>query len=47
MRHNIRWVILALIVVASFIAYILRSNMSILGGTISEDLGLTSGCCAS
>jgi ACS family glucarate transporter-like MFS transporter len=37
----VRWFILALILLASFIAYVLRSNMSIVGPTIKDDLGLT------
>ena len=41
MKYNIRWIVLALIIVASFVAYLLRSNMSIIGATMSTDLGLT------
>lgn len=36
-----RWVILALIVFASGVSYVLRSNVSIIGETMSADLGLT------
>ncbi len=38
---GIRWRIMLLIVVASFIAYLLRSNMSIIGEDLIADLGLT------
>lgn len=38
---NIRWIILALILLASFISYVLRMNMSIVSPTIMTDLGLT------
>ena len=37
----VRWFILALILVASFIAYVLRSNMSIVGPTIMNDIGFS------
>ncbi|MHC4070261.1 MAG: MFS transporter, partial [Planctomycetota bacterium] len=36
-----RWVILALLFVASFVAYVLRTNMSIAGESIMADLGLS------
>lgn len=38
---GIRWRILALVVLASFIGYLLRSNMSIAGERMITDLGLT------
>lgn len=37
----IRWLILALIVLASFVSYVLRTNMSIIGEAMISDLGLT------
>ncbi|MBW2715802.1 MAG: MFS transporter, partial [Deltaproteobacteria bacterium] len=37
----VRWLILCLIVVASFIAYVLRTNMSVVGKTMITDLGMT------
>jgi len=40
-RSNIRWVILALLFMASFVAYILRTNMSIAGESMMADLGLS------
>jgi len=40
-RSNVRWVILALLFVASFVAYVLRTNMSIAGENIMADLGLS------
>jgi ACS family glucarate transporter-like MFS transporter len=40
-NSGVRWVVLALIVLASFIAYVLRSNMSIVSATMMTDLGLT------
>jgi len=40
-RTNVRWVILALIFIASFIAYMLRTNMSIAGESIMTDLGFS------
>ncbi len=38
---NVRWVILALLFMASFVAYVLRTNMSIAGDSIMADLGLS------
>ena len=38
---NVRWRILLLIVVASFVSYFLRTNMSIAGPIMIEELGLT------
>ena len=38
---NIRWRICVLIGVASFVAYVLRTNMSVAGAPMSQDLGLT------
>jgi ACS family glucarate transporter-like MFS transporter len=40
-RSTIRWQILALLFAASFVAYILRTNMSIAGERMMDDLGLT------
>ena len=37
----LRWVILALLFIASFVAYILRTNMSIAGKSMMADLGLS------
>jgi ACS family glucarate transporter-like MFS transporter len=36
-----RWLVLALIILASFISYVLRTNMSIVAPTMKTDLGLT------
>jgi len=38
---NVRWVILALMFLVSFVAYILRTNMSIAGESMMADLGLS------
>jgi len=38
---QVRWVILALLFMASFMAYVLRSNMSIAGDRMMADLGLS------
>jgi ACS family glucarate transporter-like MFS transporter len=38
---QVRWVILALLFMASFMAYVLRSNMSIAGECMMADLGLS------
>ncbi len=40
-RTHVRWVILALIFIASFVAYVLRTNMSIAGESMMADLGLS------
>jgi ACS family glucarate transporter-like MFS transporter len=40
-RTHVRWVILALLFVMSFVAYVLRTNMSIAGENIMADLGLS------
>jgi ACS family glucarate transporter-like MFS transporter len=40
-RTSVRWKILALLFVMSFVAYVLRSNMSIAGENIMADLGLS------
>jgi len=37
----IRWLIVGLIMLASFIAYVLRTNMSIVSATVMADLGLS------
>jgi ACS family glucarate transporter-like MFS transporter len=39
MRGN-RWVVLAIIIFASFIAYVLRTNLSIVSETMMHDLGM-------
>jgi ACS family glucarate transporter-like MFS transporter len=38
---NVRWIVLALVIFASFVTYFLRSNVSIVGDTMIKDLGLT------
>ena len=38
---QVRWVILALLFMASFVAYVLRTNMSIAGEKMMDDLGLS------
>lgn len=38
---GVRWIILALLVFASFVAYILRTNMSVAGQNLMTDLGLS------
>ncbi len=38
---QVRWVILALLFMASFVAYVLRTNMSIAGERMMADLGLS------
>jgi len=38
---QVRWLILALLFVASFVAYLLRTNMSIAGKSIMADFGLS------
>jgi len=40
-RTHVRWVILALLFMASFVAYVLRTNMSIAGESMMADLGLS------
>jgi ACS family glucarate transporter-like MFS transporter len=40
-RSRVRWVILALLFAASFVAYLLRTNMSIAGEKMMADLGLS------
>jgi ACS family glucarate transporter-like MFS transporter len=40
-RSQVRWVILALLFAASFVAYLLRTNMSIAGEKMMADLGLS------
>jgi ACS family glucarate transporter-like MFS transporter len=40
-RSHVRWVILALLFMASFVAYVLRTNMSIAGENIMAELGLS------
>lgn len=40
-RTHVRWVILALLFMASFVAYMLRTNMSIAGESMMADLGLS------
>jgi len=38
---NVRWVILTLISVASFISYVIRSNLSIVGPSVMAEFGFT------
>src|SRR3954452_10309019 len=38
---NVRWHIVALLFVVSFVAYVLRTNMSVAGERMMADLGLT------
>src|SRR5688572_30883295 len=38
---GIRWRMLALVVASSFVAYVLRTNMSVAGAGLIADLGLT------
>lgn len=38
---SVRWIILALLFLASFVAYVLRTNMSIAGESVMADLGLS------
>lgn len=40
-RTNIRWLVLALIVLASGVSYVLRTNVSVIGESMMTDLGLT------
>ena len=40
-KTNIRWLILALIILASGISYVLRTNVSVIGEAMITDLGLT------
>jgi len=40
-RTHVRWVILALLFMASFVGYVLRTNMSIAGENMMADLGLS------
>jgi len=37
---GVRWVVLAIIVFASFVAYVLRTNISIVSETMMHDLGM-------
>src|SRR5262249_45343297 len=38
---RVRWMVLALLCLVSFMAYVLRTNMSIAGEAMMKDLGLT------
>ena len=38
---HVRWIILAILFVASFVAYVLRTNMSIAGENMMTDLGIS------
>ncbi len=40
-RSHVRWYILALLFAASFVAYLLRTNMSVAGETMMGDLGIS------
>lgn len=35
-----RWIVLSIIVFASFVAYVLRTNLSIVSETMMHDLGM-------
>jgi len=37
---GVRWIVLAIIVFASFVAYVLRTNLSVVGETMMHDLGM-------
>ena len=39
-RTNIRWLVLALIILASGVAYVLRTNVSVIGESMMNDLGM-------
>jgi len=39
--RGIRWIVLAIIILASFVAYVLRTNLNIVGETMIHDLGMT------
>ena len=39
--NGLRWIILALVVVTGGVSYILRTNVSVIGGTMREDLGIS------
>ncbi len=39
-RTNIRWLVLALIILASGVAYVLRTNVSVIGESMMTDLGM-------
>ncbi len=36
-----RWIVLSIILLASFVAYVLRTNVSIVGEMMMHDLGMT------
>jgi ACS family glucarate transporter-like MFS transporter len=40
-KTNIRWLVLALIILASGVSYVLRTNISVIGESMMTDLGLT------
>ena len=37
---GVRWVVLSIVIVASFVAYVLRTNFNIVGETMMNDLGM-------
>ena len=37
---GVRWYVLAIIILASFVAYVLRTNFNIVGETMMRDLGM-------
>lgn len=41
MRNHIRWVVMGMLIVLSFISYVLRTNFNIVAGEMSRDLHLT------
>lgn len=39
--NGLRWLVLGVIIFSSFVAYVLRTNVSIVGETMTDDLGMT------
>ena len=37
---GMRWIVLTIIIFASFVAYVLRTNLSIVGESMMHDLGM-------
>ena len=37
---GVRWIVLAILVLASFVAYVLRTNFNIVSETMMHDLGM-------
>lgn len=40
-RSSVRWLVIGLVFLASLVAYVLRSNMSVAGGALSQDFGFS------